>query len=92
MEIFYDNLEEIVADTPKKDIPIITGDWNAKASDNNTWWRSVMGKYGCGKRNERGNNCWNLQHLTIYLFVTQHFNKNQTANEHGNHQTVYTET
>ncbi|CAF0874075.1 unnamed protein product [Adineta steineri] len=54
MEKFYDNLEEAVANTPKKDILIITGDWNAKVGDNNTGWESVMGKYGYGTRNERG--------------------------------------
>ncbi|CAF1392297.1 unnamed protein product [Adineta steineri] len=54
MEKFYDNLEEAVANTPKKDILIITGDWNAKVGDNNTGWEPVMGKYGYGTRNERG--------------------------------------
>ncbi|CAF5000488.1 unnamed protein product, partial [Rotaria sp. Silwood1] len=42
IETFYDNLEEVVANTPKKDILIITGDWNAKVGDNNTGWESVM--------------------------------------------------
>ncbi|CAF5013436.1 unnamed protein product, partial [Rotaria sp. Silwood1] len=54
IETFYDNLEEAVANTPKKDILIITGDWNAKVGDNNTGWESVMGKYGYGTINERG--------------------------------------
>jgi hypothetical protein len=54
IETFYDNLEEAVANTPKKDILIITGDWNAKVGDNNTGWESVMGKHGYGTRNERG--------------------------------------
>ncbi|CAF3843461.1 unnamed protein product [Rotaria sordida] len=54
IETFYGNLEEAVANTPKKDILIITGDWNAKVGDNNTGWKSVMGKYGYGTINERG--------------------------------------
>ncbi|CAF2102429.1 unnamed protein product [Rotaria magnacalcarata] len=54
IEIFYDNIEKALAQTPKKDIVIITGDWNAKVGTDNTNWKSVMGKYGYGDRNERG--------------------------------------
>ncbi|CAF1545778.1 unnamed protein product [Rotaria sordida] len=54
IETFYGNLEEAAANTPKKDILIITGDWNAKVGDNNTGWKFVMGKYGYGTINERG--------------------------------------
>ncbi|CAF4662796.1 unnamed protein product, partial [Rotaria sp. Silwood2] len=54
IETFYGNLEEAVANTPKKDILIITGDWNAKVGDNNTGCESFMGKYGYGTINERG--------------------------------------
>ncbi|CAF1388891.1 unnamed protein product, partial [Rotaria sordida] len=54
IETFYDNLEDAMAKTPKKDILIITGDWNAKVGDNNAGWESAMGKHGYGTRNERG--------------------------------------
>ncbi|CAM4973194.1 unnamed protein product [Rotaria socialis] len=54
IEIFYDNIEKALAQTPKKDIVIITGDWNAKVGTDNTNWESVMDKYGYGDRNERG--------------------------------------
>ncbi|CAF4193457.1 unnamed protein product, partial [Rotaria sordida] len=30
IEIFYDDLEDAILKTPKKDMLIITGDWNAK--------------------------------------------------------------
>ena len=30
VEMFYDELEEIIKKTPKKDLLIITGDWNAE--------------------------------------------------------------
>ncbi len=32
----------------------MTGDWNAKIGSNNADWKSVMGQYGYGERNERG--------------------------------------
>ncbi|CAF1621865.1 unnamed protein product, partial [Adineta ricciae] len=54
METFYDDLENAILKTPKKDILIITGDWNAKVGDDNRGWEGVMGKYGYGQRNERG--------------------------------------
>ncbi|CAF2515297.1 unnamed protein product [Rotaria sp. Silwood2] len=54
IETFYDDLEGTILKTPKKDILIITGDWNAKVGDDNAGWECAMGKYGYGKRNERG--------------------------------------
>ena len=55
IEILYDSIENTLARTPKKDIVIVPGDWNAKiGSDNTQHWESVMGKYGYEDRNERG--------------------------------------
>jgi hypothetical protein len=54
MEAFYDDLEHAITKTSKKDILIITGDWNAKVGDNNAGWESAMGKHGYGTKNERG--------------------------------------
>ena len=53
IEAFYSILEDALAKVHKKDIIIITGDWNAKIGSDNTDWKSVMGKYGYGDRNER---------------------------------------
>lgn len=54
IEMFYDSIEQALAHSPKKDKIIISGDWNAKIGSDNTNWDSVMGKYGYGDRNERG--------------------------------------
>jgi hypothetical protein len=54
IEAFYNDIEEALSKTDKKDITILTGDWNAKIGNDNTDWKSVMGKYGYGDRNERG--------------------------------------
>ena len=32
----------------------MSGDWNAKVGNDNTGWNSVMGRYGFGDRNDRG--------------------------------------
>ena len=53
IEVLYDSIENALARTPKKDIVIVTSDWNAKIrSDNTQPWESLMGKYGYGDRNE----------------------------------------
>ncbi|CAF2561786.1 unnamed protein product [Rotaria sp. Silwood2] len=54
IEIFYDSMEHALTQTPKKNIVIVTGDWNAKVGSDNTNWKLVMGKYEYGDRNERG--------------------------------------
>ena len=54
IEASYSILEDALAKVHKKDIIIITGDWNAKVGSDNTDWKSVMGRYGYGDRNERG--------------------------------------
>jgi len=55
IEEFYDQLEQLIAKTPKKDILIIQGDWNAKVgTDAYQDWIGTIGKYGVGTTNERG--------------------------------------
>jgi len=54
IEAFYNDIDDTLSKTDKKDIIILTGDWNAKIGCDNTDWKSVMGKYGYGDRNERG--------------------------------------
>ena len=44
IEAFYSILEDALAKVHKKDIIIITGDWNAKIGSDNTDWKSVMGR------------------------------------------------
>jgi len=54
IEEFYEGLEKVLDDLPKKDIKIITGDWNAKVGSDNSGWEKVMGRYGYGDQNDRG--------------------------------------
>ena len=51
-EWFYEDLQDILELTPKKDIRFITGDWNAKVGSQET--PGVKGKFGLGTRNEAG--------------------------------------
>ena len=52
VEQFYEDLQDLLELTPKKDVLFITGDWNAKVGSQET--RGVTGKFGLGIWNEAG--------------------------------------
>ena len=47
---FYEDLQDLLELTPKKDAPFITGDWNAKVGCQEI--PRVTGKFGLGVQNE----------------------------------------
>ena len=49
---FYEDLEDLLELTPKEDVLVITGDWNAKVGSQEI--PGVMGKFGLGVQNEAG--------------------------------------
>ena len=51
-EQFYEDLQDLLELTPKKDVLFIIGDWNAKAGSQET--PGVTGKFGLGVQNEAG--------------------------------------
>ena len=51
-EQFYEDLQDFLELTPKKDVLFIIGDWNAKVGSQETY--GVIGKFGLGMRNEAG--------------------------------------
>ena len=52
VERFYEDLRDLLEQTPKKDVLFILGDWNAKVGSQET--PGVTGKFGLGIRNEAG--------------------------------------
>ena len=52
VEWFYEDLQDLVELTPKKDVLFIIGDWNAKVGSRET--PGVTGKFGLGMQNEAG--------------------------------------
>ena len=52
VEWVYEDLQEFLELTPKKDVLFIIGDWNAKVGSQET--PGVTGKFGLGMRNEAG--------------------------------------
>ena len=49
---FYEDLQDLLELTTKKDVLFIIGDWNAKGGSQET--PEVTGKFGLGIRNEAG--------------------------------------
>ena len=52
VEQFYEDLQDLLELTPKKDVLFIIGDWNAKVGSQET--PGVTGKFGLGIWNEAG--------------------------------------
>ena len=57
VEQFYEDLQDLLEQTPKKHVLFIIGDWNAKVGSQET--PGVTGKFGLGVQNEAG------QRLTV---------------------------
>ena len=52
VEWFYEDLQDLLEVTPKKDVLFIIGDWNAKVESQEI--TGVKGKFGLGEQNEAG--------------------------------------
>ena len=52
VERFYEDLQDLLEITPKKDVLFIIGDWNAKVGSQEI--PGVTGKFGPGVQNEAG--------------------------------------
>ena len=52
VEWFYEDLQDLLELTPKKDVLFIIGDWNARIGSQET--PGVTGKFGLGVQNEAG--------------------------------------
>ena len=52
VERFYENIQDLLELTPKKDVLFIIGDWNAKVGSQET--PGVTDKFGLGIQNEAG--------------------------------------
>ena len=74
---FYQPLQETIDKTPKKDVLVVQGDWNAKVGkDAQADWGEVCGPYCNVKTNERG--------LRLLEFAT--FNNLVLTNTLGPHK------
>ena len=90
VEWFYEDLQDLLELTPKKDVLFIIGDWNAKVGSQETL--GVTGRVGLGGRNEAGQRLIEFcqeNALVIANTFFQHTREDITT--HGHHQMVNTE-
>ena len=83
VEQFYEDLQDLLELTPKKDVLFIIGDWNAKVGSQETL--GVTGKFGLGVQNKAGQrliefcqentlviaNTLFQQHKSLYMDITR---------------------
>ena len=81
---FYEDLQDLLELTPKKDVLFIIGDWNAKVGSQET--PGVTGKFGLGIRNEAGQRL--IEFCQENALVITNTREDST---HGHHQMVNTE-
>ena len=86
-EQFYEDLQDLLEITPKKDVLFIIGDWNAKVGSQET--PGVTGKFGLGVQNEAA------QRLIEFCQENKHTGHGkqplpttQEKTTHGHHQMV----
>jgi len=53
-DLFYSSLQDQIDQTPRHDILILMGDFNAKVGTDNVGYEACMGKEGVGERNDNG--------------------------------------
>ena len=70
VEQFYEDLQDLLELTPKKDVLFIVGYWNAKVGSQET--PGVTGKFGLGVQNEAGQRLIELEQLCSSLSILWH--------------------
>ncbi|VDP69804.1 unnamed protein product [Schistosoma mattheei] len=61
---FYERLQSIIENYPRKDLTILMGDLNVKAGMYNTGYEDIMERHELGEKNENGERFANLCALT----------------------------
>ena len=88
VERFYEDLQDLLELTPKKDVFFIRGDWNAKAGCQET--PGVTGKFGLGTQNEVGQRLIEFCQENSLVVATPCSNNTREDSTHGPHQMANT--
>ena len=91
VEWFYEDLRDLLEQTPQKDVLFIIGDWNAKVGSQEI--PGVTGKFGLGIRNEAGERliefCQENALVVANTFFQQHnrrlYTRTSSDGQHQNH-------
>ena len=85
---FYEDLQDLLELTSKKDVLFIIGDWNAKVGSQETL--GVTGKFGLGMWNEAGQRLIEFPKKMHWSQQTPSSNNTREDSTHGHHQMVNT--
>ena len=91
VEQFYEDLQDLLELTPKKDVLFIIGDWTAKVGSQET--PGVTGKFDHGIQNEAGQRLIEFcqeNALVIANTLFQQHKRRREDSTHGHHQMVST--
>ena len=89
VEWFYEDLQDLLEITPKKDVLFIIGDWNAKVGSQET--PGVTGKFDLGMWNEAGQRLIEFCQENALVIANTPSNNTREDSTHGHHQMVNTE-
>ena len=85
---FYEELEDHLEVTPKKDVLFITGDGNAKVGSQDI--PGITGKFGLGEQNEAGERLTEFCQENALVIENTLFSTTWNNFTHGHHQIVNT--
>ena len=88
IEWCYEDLQDLLELTPKKDVLSIIGDWNVKVGSQET--PGVTGKCGLGVQNEAGQRLIEFCQENTLLIANILFQQNKEDSTHGHHQMANT--
>ena len=80
VERFYENLQDPLELTSKKDVLLITGDWNAKVGSQES--PGVTDKFGLGVQNEAGQRLIEFSQENALLIANTLFQQHKTLHMH----------
>ena len=83
VELFYEDLQDLLELTPKKDVLFIIGDWNAKVGSQET--SAVTGKFALGMLNEAGQRLIEFCQKMHWSQKTTSSNNASKDSTHGHH-------
>ena len=89
VEQFYEDLQDFLELTPKKDVLFIVGDWNAKVGSQEI--PGITDKFGLGLQNEAGQRLTEFCRENTLVIVAPSSNNTREDSPHGHHQMVNTE-
>ena len=88
VERFYEDLQDLLELTPKKDVLFIIGDWNPKVGRQEI--PGVTGKFGLGIQNKAGQRLIAFCQENALVIANTLSNNTREDSTHGHHQMVNT--